>query len=152
MQLTHTSPTEITCIHTFGRFAEFLFFASDTYVMTARDYFTYTIELDESAVIHANELFYHEGAEKLAGLIAEVATRFDIDEEDAEALIEESKSIFDIDSNVETEDMGEASWDIQHYTARAAKLLGFRAVAVTDEQGTSYMVDMFGHEDDLVKA
>lgn len=148
MQLIHTSPTEITCIDTFGRFGEFLFFASDTYVMTAGDYFTYTIELDEGEVIRAGQLFFHEDAEKLADLVAEVATRFDIDEDDAEALIEESKSILDIGINVEADDM----WDIQHYTARAAKMLGFRAVAVTDEQGTSYMVDMLGREGELVKA
>ena len=152
MQLTHTSPTEITRIDTSGRFGEFLFFASDTYVMTAGDYFTYTIELDEGEVIRAGQLFFHEDAEKLADLVAEVANRFDINEGDAEALIEESKSIYDIDSNVEVEDMGEAGWDIQQYTARAAKMLGFRAVAVTDEQGTSYMVDMLGREGELVKA
>lgn len=88
----------------------------------------------------------------LAGLVDEVATRFDIDEDTAESLIDETASIYDIDSNVEPEDMADASWDIQHYTARAAKLLGFRAVAVSDEQGTAYLVDMIGHESELVKA
>lgn len=152
MQLTHTSPAEITKIDTLGRYGEFLFFSAGEYVMTAGSYIAYSIELDDAAVIPAGALFFHEEAEKLAGLVAEVAARFDIDEDTAEALIEESKSIYDIDSNVEVEDMGEASWDIQHYTARAAKLLGFRAVAVSDEQGTAYLVDMLGREADLVKA
>ena len=152
MQLTHTSPVEITSINTSGRFGEFLFFAHDEYVMTAGSYITYAIDLDDAAVIEASALFYHENAEKLSALVAEVAARFDIEEDAAEALIEESASIYDIDSNVEPEDMADASWDIQHYTARAAKLLGFRGVAVSDEQGVSYLVDMLGHESELVKA
>ncbi|MBQ3301672.1 MAG: hypothetical protein IJI03_12400 [Rudaea sp.] len=41
------------------------------------------------------------------------------------------------------------SWDVQRYTARAAKVLGFRGVRVSDEQGTSYMIDMLGRERDL---
>lgn len=151
MQLTHTSPVEITSIDSDGRFGEFLFFAHGEYVMTAGHHIAYTIDLDDDAVIQAGQLFYHEDSEKLASLVAEVATRYGIDESDAEALIEESKSIYDIDSNVEAEDLGEASWDIQRFTARAAKLLGFRAVAVSDEQGTSYLVDMLGREADLVK-
>ncbi|MBH3308518.1 hypothetical protein I5P84_03475 [Pseudomonas mosselii] len=151
MQLTHTSPVEITSIDTHGRFGEFLFFAHDEYVMTAGAHITYTIDLADDAVIQASQLFYHHDAERLSGLVAEVANRYDIDEADAEALIDESKSIYDIDSNVEAEDLGEASWDIQRFTACAAKLLGFRAVAVSDEQGTSYLVDMLGHEADLAK-
>lgn len=152
MQLTHTSPVEIASINTFGRFGEFLFFAHGEYVMTAGSHIAYTIELDDAAVIRARDLFYHDDAEKLAELVTEVAARFDIDEDTAESLIDESKSIFDIDSNIEPGELGEASWDIQHYTARAAKLLGYRAVAVTDEQGTSYLVDMLGREAELVKA
>lgn len=152
MHLTHTSPTEITEINTLGRFGEFLFFAHGEYVMTAGSHVTYTIEIDDSSVIRAGALFRHDDAGKLADLVADVAARFEIDEDTAESLIDESASIFDVDSNVEPEDMADASWDIQHYTARAAKLLGFRAVAVSDEQGTSYLVDMLGREAEMVKA
>lgn len=152
MQLFHTSPVEITSINTLGRFGEFLFFAHGEYVMTVGNYIAYTIEVDDDAIIRAGHLFHHENSEQLSGLVAEVAARFGIEEEDAESLIEESKSIYDIDSNVEAEDLADASWDVQHYTARAAKLLGFRAVAVSDEQGTSYLVDMLGREAELVMA
>jgi hypothetical protein len=152
MQLIHTSPAEITSIHAYGRFGDFLFFSHREYVMTARSHVTYTIELDDSAIIRAGELFHHEDAAKLSDLVAEVAARFDIDEDTAEELIEESELIQDIESNVDAEDLAEASWDIQHYTARAAKLLGFRGVAVTDEQGIAYLVYMLGHEAELVKA
>ena len=149
MKLTHTSPVEITKIHAHGRYGEFLFFANSEYVMTAGSHVTYTVEVDGDVLISADALFYQNDAEKLSELVAEVAARFDIGEDVAEKLIDESASIYDIDSNVEAEDLGEASWDIQHYTARAAKLLGFRGVAVSDEQGVSYLVDMLGHEADL---
>lgn len=152
MQLTHTSPVEITSIDNLGRYGEFLFFSANEYVMTAGARITYTIELDDAEIIRAAALFHHDDAEKLADLVAEVAARFDIEEDTAEALIEESESIFDIESNVEPEDLADAAWDMQHYTARAAKLLGYRAVAVSDEQGTAYLVDMLGREDELVKA
>ncbi|MFK4135884.1 hypothetical protein ACI2KR_26915 [Pseudomonas luteola] len=151
MQLIHSSPVEITTINTLGRYGEFLFFSSREYVMASGSHIAYTIELSDDKVIRAGALFHHKDAEKLSDLVAEVAARFHIDEDTAEALIEESQSIFDIESNFEVEDLAEASWDIQHYTARAAKLLGFRAVAVSDEQGTAYLVDMLGREAELVR-
>jgi hypothetical protein len=151
MKLLHTSPSEITEINSFGRFGEFLFFADEAYVMTAGDHMTYSIEVDEADIIEAGQLFYHDDAEKLSELVAELAEKLNIDENDAEALIDESKSIWDMDLDIEAEDMADASWDVQLFTARAAQTLGFRAVEVEDEQGTSYMVSMMGREADLVK-
>lgn len=152
MKLLHTSPSEITEINTFGRFGEFLFFANEAYVMTAGEHVTYSIEIDENAIIEAGQLFYHDDADKLSGLVAELAEKLSIDEADAEALIEESKSIWDMDLDIDPEDMADASWDVQVFTARASQALGFRAVEVEDEQGTSYMVSMMGRESELVKA
>lgn len=151
MKLLHTSPSEITEINSFGRFGEFLFFADEAYVMTAGDHMTYSIEVDEADIIEAGQLFYHDDAEKLSGLVAELAEKLNIEEDDAEALIDESKSIWDMDLDIEPEDMADASWDVQLFTARAAQTLGFRAVEVEDEQGISYMVSMMGREADLVK-
>ncbi|MGJ8518035.1 hypothetical protein [Carnimonas bestiolae] len=151
MQLFHTSPSEIKEINDLGRFGEFLFFSNDEYVMTAGEHVVYSIEIDDEQIIEASQLFYHEDAEKLEALVSELAEELEIDEDDAEALIEESKSIYDIESNVEAEDMAEASWNIQLYTARAAKALGFRGVEVEDEQGSAYMIAMRGNENELVK-
>jgi len=119
--------------------------------MTAGCHVTYSIELDIAEVIRAADLFFHDEAAKLVTLVAEASARFGISEHAAESLIDESQSIYDIDSNVEPENLGDAAWDVQGYTARAAKLLGFRAVSVSDEQGTAYMVDMLGREDELVR-
>lgn len=150
MELFHTSPAEIKEITTLGRFDGFLFFSADEYVMTAGEHITYRIGLDDSQIIEAGQLFYHENAAELSGLVSELAGYLGIDENDAEALIEESKSVFDLDI-VEPEDAADLSWDVQLFTARAAKILGFRGVQVEDEQGSAYMIDMLGRENELVR-
>lgn len=150
--LFHTSPAKIEEINEFGLFGSFLFFACEPYKMTAsKTVFTYSIEVDDDAIINAGRLFYHDDAEKLSVLIAEVVSRYDVSEADAEALIEESASIYEVESSVEPEDLAEAEWDIQHITAKAARALGFRAVRVTDEQGSSVMIDMLGRESELLE-
>lgn len=141
MQLFHTSPETITAIKSTGRFGEFLFFSSKVYTMTAGDYVVHEIELDESEIIEARGLFHHEDAAKLDALVAEFCRRFGVDTDTAEDIISEREQLDSCDAD----DL----WDVQHYTARAAKLLGFRAVLVSDEQGGAYMVDMLGREADL---
>ncbi|MFD2755173.1 hypothetical protein [Comamonas terrae] len=148
MQLFHTSPTKIEKITTDGRFGEFLFFSNSVYTMTASAAVVYSLDLADADVIEAGQLFYHNDAAKLDGLVTELAARLDINTDDAEALIEESKSVYDLD-NIAAEDAADASWDVQLFTARAAKLLGYRAVQVQDEQGAAYLVDMLGHETEL---
>lgn len=145
MQLFHTSPEQITKVTSSGRFGEFFFFSSKVYVMTVGDYVVHEIELDEDDVIDARSLFHHEDAAKLDGLVAEFCRRFDVDADTAEDIIAEREQLDSFDADDQ--------FDVQHFTARAAKLLGFRAVRVTDEQGSAYLVDMLGHEADLkVKA
>lgn len=148
MELFHTSPAKIEKISK-GRFGEFLFFSSHIYTMTAGECITYKIEITESEVIEASKLFYHADATALEPLVEKLAAQLDIDSDTAESLIDESSNIYDIESNVDAEDMADASWDIQRITAAAAKLLGYRGVQVTDEQGGAYMIDMTGHEIDL---
>ena len=141
MQLFHPSPEQITTITDDGRFYGFLFFATRPYVMTAGSYVTYEIDLDDNDVINARSLFYHEEAGKLDGLVAEFCRRFGVDEDTAEDIIAEREQL---DS-----DDGADQFEVQAFTARAARLLGFRAVLVSDEQGSAYMVDMLGREADL---
>lgn len=150
MKLFHTSPEEIKEINALGRFGEFLFFSSDVYVMTACEHTVYSIEISDSKIIEASQIFYHEDAAKLDSLVAELAAKLDVDADVAESLIDETSSIFDLD-NIEPEDAADASWDVQLYTARAAKALGFRGVRVEDEQGAAYMIDMLGFENNLVR-
>lgn len=151
MELIHTSPNEITSINSNGRFGEFLFFSAHEYAMAAGEVVAYTIEIDESDVIDAGSLFFHDDASTLEGLVEELAGHLSTDRDTAQNLIDESVSVYDIDS-IDAEDAADASWDVQLFTARAAKALGFRGVRVRDEQGAAYMIDMLGRETDLRKA
>ena len=76
MQFFHTSPNKIESITSYGRFDEFLFFSCKIYVMSVGPVITYSLELDESTVIGAGSLFYHEDAGKLSGLVGDFCRRF----------------------------------------------------------------------------
>jgi hypothetical protein len=143
MELFHTSAEEIISVTNEGLFEEFLFFSPNVYAMTAGDYITYAIELDNSEVIDAGRLFYHDDAEKLDSLVADFCHRFDVDTDSAEEIISERDQL-------ESDDC-EDLWEVQLFTARAAKILGYRAVRVQDEQGSAYMIDMLGHESELTR-
>lgn len=120
-------------------------FSADVYTMTAGEAVTYKIEIDEDDIIEAGSLFYHEGAEKLDDLVVEFCDRFDVDADTAEEIISEREQLSDVVGYFDADD----SWDVQVFSARAAKILGFRGVAVSDEQGTSYLIDMLGRENEL---
>lgn len=147
MELIHTSPSEIKEVRAHGRFDSFLFFSSREYSMSVGQHVAYSIEIDEDSIIEASRLFYHGDAEKLQRLVDELAARYEIDADDAEALIEGKVSAYDIIDDAD--EAADASWDAQLYAARAAVLLGYRGVAVEDEQGMAYMIDMLGREAEL---
>jgi hypothetical protein len=142
MTLYHTSPAPITAITEHGRFGSFLFFSGHVYSMTAGTPVVYQIDLDDADVIDAGSLFFHEQAGALAGLVAEVQAMTGCDEDEAEDLISQKTDCGD----------AEQSWDIQRIAGRAARILGFRAVKMQDEQGAAYLVDMLGRESDLQTA
>lgn len=152
MKLIHTSPAAITEINSFGRFGEFLFFADDEYVMTAGDHLIYSIELKSSKIIDAGQIFYHEDAAKLDGLVDQVMEMVGCDEDTAEELIAQNEDVHNIDCDVEPEDLADTSWNIQRITGEAAVILGFRGVEMQDEQGTAYLIHMKGHDAELEAA
>lgn len=142
MTLFHTSPVAISAITRTGRFDEFLFFSSKVYVMTADKFVVHEIELDNDDIIEAGALFFREDSPiKLQPLVDQFCTRFNVDANTAEEIISEREQLVSSDAD--------ELWDVQLYTARAAKLLGFRAVKVSDEQGAAYMIDMLGHHAEL---
>lgn len=143
MELFHTG--NVTKINTWGTFGSFLFFSADVYQTAAGGVNVYKLEIDDSEIIEACSLFYHEDAAKLDDLVSELAEKHGIDEDVAADLISEKANAWD-----EIEDCdAEISWEIQHYTAKAAKILGYRGVQVEDEQGAAYMIDMLGRESEL---
>lgn len=142
MKLLHTSPAEIAKINKFGRFGEFLFFSQGEYVMTAGRHVTYKIDVDEDSIIDAELLFFHADAAKLDALVAEVMEMLGCDETTAEKMLAQKADCGD----------AEMSWEIQRMTAQCAKTLGYRGAYMPDEQGTCYMISMFGRESELTRA
>jgi hypothetical protein len=138
MQLFHTTYQEITSINKLGRFGEFLFFASSD---CHYGDITYSIEIEEEQVVNCNSFFYRDDYQKLNSLVELIMDVADCDEDQAQEYLSQRNHHGD----------AEIDWDIQKYTAKAAKILGFRGVAVPDEHGVSYMIDMLGFENELVK-
>ena len=152
MELIHTSGGAINEITSSGMFDSFLFFSSKKYVMSIGKVHTYSVEIDEDSIIDANLLFYHEDAEKLDEIVTEFCKSFEISDRDlAEDLISERADLLDItDEDGSYKYDAERGWEVQLFTARAARILGFRGVQVTDEQGAAYMIDMLNKENELV--
>lgn len=139
----HTSPTPIAQIHDLGLFGSFLFFSARPYRMSEASAVVYTVEVDEGEIVEAWRLFHLAGGGELDALVREFSARFEVDEDTAEDVISERAQLDGADA--------EASWECQHFTARAARILGFRGVRVQDEQGHSVMLDMLGREGELVR-
>jgi hypothetical protein len=140
--LFHTSAKKIDKVSPFGLLGSSLCFAINPYVMTAAACaITYKIELSDSEIIEASQLFYHENASALSDLVKEFCDRFDVEEDAAESLISEQ-------SHIDTSD-AEDMMNVQKFTSRAASLLGYRAVRCDDEQGSVYIVEMLNKENEL---
>lgn len=142
MKLFHTSANATIEAHNHGTFGEFLFFSSDVYTTVAGEYHVFSVGVDESKIIDAASIWYNNESSNCAPFVEEIMDTYGVDEDTAEQLIDESVSIYDIESNIEPEDMADASWDIQRLTAKCAKAMGYVGVCVTDEQGSAYMLDV----------
>lgn len=138
MKLYHTSPAEINEVYDDGLFGSHVFFSDRIYVTTAGDYLTYEIEIEEEEIIESCCLFYPSNVFVHLETVKQVMERFNVNEEVAVDLIDESISITEIQDDFD----GEKSWWIQKMTAKAAKCMGYNAVCVKDETGNSYMLDL----------
>lgn len=138
----HTSP--ITYLHIndeSGVFGSFLFFTVDEpYQMAAGDVQSYAVREESVELLEAGRIFYDNDPaenEALQSVVNEVVATHGIDECLACDLIDGSESGWDEVNGWDAE----ADWQMQYFTARAAKACGYDGVAVEDEQGTSYMID-----------
>jgi hypothetical protein len=146
----HGSPQPIEQINDLGRFGSHLFFSGRPDAASTHGEHLYKISMPDSDIIDASSLFYQKDSGKLSGFVEDLSEDLGVDEETAENLISQKISLYDVDGlDLDAEEIAEKDWDIQGITAKAAKLLGFRGVAVPDEYGTSYMVDMIGRDNEL---
>ena len=141
MTIYHTSAEKIEEIYEDGVFGTHIFFASEIYVMTGGDYVVYEIEINDDDILRATSMFYDENWALALPAVEEVKQRFSVDDQTAMDLLDESKFLHELIKEDEIVDHDD-SWWIQKMTAKAAKMMGYSAVAVQDETGISYMLDL----------
>jgi hypothetical protein len=133
IELFHTSPVPIKVIRKDGLFGSFLCFAASPYTLSGESpKHVYQISLDKSQIIEACSLFYHADAQNLEPIVEEAMALIDCDHDTAVALLSEEQAYLDDP---------EISWELQRLTAECAKVLGYIACRMTDEQGSVYLVD-----------
>lgn len=131
----HTSPNKEIIINNNGVAGSCLFFSDDVYQMSESSVYVFEAEFD---CVRASQLHDEE-------IISEIAEYFDCDLELAESLLDASESEwqqgFECDSD--------ASWWLQGKRGECAVKMGFDGCEDEDEQGTVYIVPMFGRESEL---
>lgn len=150
MKLWHGSPERIK-VDTIqeGRFHG-MFFSSDwdRAVGLAVPKYYYTTDVPEEDIADYEDFYYDHDAAKIA------TEKYEDDADtmlrlisgrssvwfDSEAARVANRQINGIDEEPDQGDLGELDWDVQRETARMADWLGYKAVAVEDEHGTSYIV------------
>jgi len=152
MQLIHTSPGKIEKIDEYGMFNDCLFFSLEPYYMTqARPVYTYSIEINEGKIISVGDLYDEEIISEIIEDLGEFALTEELDESLAEKLLDGSKLICDLapHDTMDYTEYSEYEWEIQRKQARAAVNMGYEGCQGTDEQGTVYIIPMFGRESEL---
>jgi len=132
----HTSPNKIEegSINKHGTSGDCLFFSDDVYQMSDASVYVYEASFD---CVVARELNDDE-------IIAEIAERFDVDEDFAEGLLDGSESEWSLDGAD-----GYDSWWLQGKRGECAVKMGYDGCEDEDEQGTVYIVPMFDRESEL---
>lgn len=137
--LYHTSHSLIQSINRYGKFGSFLFFSSNP---SHYGDIVYKIVIDQRKILDVRRLFYlHKPNKKIKEILKEIMEMTDCDEETAMKYLDQSESHHD----------PEIDWAIQKMTGDAAVSLGYVGIALPDEHGTSYMIDMYGKEKQLIK-
>jgi hypothetical protein len=131
----HTSPSKELKINKNGIAQDCLFFSDEVYKMSEAS--IYTFEADFNCV-RASELHDDE-------IINQIAEYFNCDLELAESLLDASESEWSQEFDCD----GEDSWWLQGKRGECAVKMGYDGCEDEDEQGTVYIVPMFGRESEL---
>jgi len=156
----HTSPVEIKKINKDGHFGDVLFFSRNEYTMTnPMNYHTYALDITNSKILDVNRVFYEydpEETPKLQAIIERVMDVVEVDQEEAQDLLDESIDVSELRRyaedegyGVDFEEVAKLSWWVQAQQGHMAKALGYDMAAGTDEQGEVFIVPMTGREKDL---
>lgn len=136
----HTSPNKIEkgTIHKDRIAGDCLFFSDSIYQMSEVSIYVYEADFKCVSVV---SLYDEE-------IIKEISIRFSVNEEQAEKLLDGSICEWDLDVD-SFDEMGELSWWLQGKRGECAKKMGFDGCEDFDEQGTVYIIPMFGRESEL---
>ena len=133
-----------------------LFFAAEgnEYNLAGHCEYQYNLEINPDNTIEVEKLFFqHDSDCKIVqSVMRNMMISLDLDEDDlelAEALLEESASIFDYADEIE--EVAEAAWMVQQYQGILAHKLGYDAAEIFDEQGAAYVVYCVDKKLDEVK-
>lgn len=105
----------------------------------------YRIHLNDCDIIDPRD--FSEDSEAVRDGINKIMNMCDVDHDDAYDLLCEHETYEDEDY----ERQADIGWWIQKIIGETACELGFRAAKVRDEHGTSYIVQMFGHCNEMEK-
>lgn len=136
MKLYHTSPNKIEAIKKTGLFGECLCFSSSVYSMSVGEVLVYSIEIEDSSEIIDVSRFDSDDA---PNALAHIANVLDCSEDEA----------LDYLTGSQIHPDAEMDWFVQGMMGEAAKEAGYKAASSRDEQGTVYIVPMFGRESEL---
>lgn len=133
----------------YGVFGPNLFFSPEKDAALSHGEKLYQIDVSEDDIIDRSSLFYEEDVEsKLSDILNEIAEDYGVDIDTAMGLLDESEHIQDVENTYDG-DIGEADWELQVRAGEAAEKLGYKAISMEDEHGTSYMVNMLNSGYDL---
>ncbi len=177
IDLFHTSPDLIEKIHDDGRFGSSLFFSDKPYYMSQASKNLYKMKADKDKILDINDLrnLNEKEHEKIKPILEKIIETLQVDEDIALDLLSEKKDLnsffskledyinydYDEDDSEDKEekkrlydflskqDLGELQWDMQGLSLMAANALGYEGAELTDEQGTSYLINMKGREKEL---
>lgn len=148
IRLYHTSPNQIGKINKEGPFVDCLCFSGRKYKMTHGQVHVYALDIDESDILYLRRLWYLEITKEEKPAVDKTVSRvmqlFDVDEETAQNLLDESENPWDY-----TDDE-EKAWELQGLSGSIAAAVGYRCAVGRDEQGTVYIVPMFERESELI--
>lgn len=129
MNIYHTSPVEIKEISKNGLFNDCLFFSNDVYTMTAGDFITYEMDVNEDSFIDVGQL---DSVDYIKNIVGALEVSFD----EAESYL----------CGFSTCEDPEDDFYIQAMQGAAAKDEGYLGAISADEQGTVYIIPMLGKE------
>jgi hypothetical protein len=147
MQLYHGSNETISEIKNEGVFGG-LFASTDKDVALSHADELHIIELEESEILTQQELSYHVDSNKVKKILSDNLGEMTDEELDEiyDAVIED-RNLHRLDMDEQrlldifySGDLGEASWEAQKMRGIIAKNLGYKAVEMRDEHGTTYLV------------